>query len=53
MCRGSIAAAITPPSSLTRSPFSQQHGAANHDEQDRDADKMIQPRAVEAEDDVL
>jgi len=38
---------------LTRSPFSQQHGAANQDEQDRDADKLVQSAAVEAEDDVL
>src|SRR6185312_11953611 len=38
---------------LTRSPFSQQHGAAEQDEQVRDADKLVQSAAVEAEDDVL
>ena len=55
MCRGSIPAAITPPSSMITVPdvFSQQHGAADNHEQDRDADQVIEPRAVEAEDDVL
>ena len=33
--------------------MSQQHGAADNHEQDRDADKLIEPRAVEPEDDAF